>query len=591
MLAGAGNASAEAQDKGWQKPTEPGWKDDAVHKGWIISKIRHMTLEEKIGQMFTTYVYGSSADVPSSADVAKNRQEFGVDTPEQVVQKYHLGGVIYFTWSDNVQTPEQIAELSNGLQHAAMSERMPIPLLVSTDQEQGLVTRIGPPFTQFPGSMALGAARDPHYAYTAANITGQELQALGINQNNAPDSDVNVNPANPVIGVRSFGSDPNLVAALASAQVAGYQDANVAATAKHFPGHGDTDTDSHTGLPVITHTLDQLNSIDLPPFKADIEKGVDVIMSAHIVVRALDNSGRPATLSEPILTGLLRNKLGFDGVIETDSLQMAAVNQMFGPDRVPVEAIKAGADMLLMPVNLQQAITAVENAVKSGEISEKRIDESVYRILRLKYKRGLFANPYVDVSRVSSVVGAPEHLQAADDITNKTITLLRNDDNVLPLATNSGKKVLVTGYGVTTTSTLAAELSKHGVTTTTLQTGASPDDATIASAVSQAQQSDVVVVSSYNAASFPQQQKLVKALTDTGKPVIVVAVRNPYDIAYEPTVKAFLATYSYSPVSLKAAANVIFGEVNPTGKLPVDISSAEDPSQVLYPFGFGLSYR
>jgi beta-N-acetylhexosaminidase len=313
-------------------------------------------------------------------------------------------------------------------------------------------------------------------------------------------------------------------------------------------------------------------------------------MSAHIVVPALDNSGRPATLSEPILTGLLRNKLGFDGVIETDSLQMAAVNQMFGPDRVPVEAIKAGADMLLMPVNLQQAITAVENAVKSGEISEKRIDESGYRILRLKYERGLFANPYVDVSKVSSVVGAPEHVQAADDITNKTITLLRNDDNMLPLAPNSGKKVLVTGYGVTTTSTLAAELARHGVATTTLQTGASPDDKTIAATVSQAQQYDIVVVSSYNAASYPQQQKLVKALTDTGKPVIVVAVRNPYDIAYEPTAKAVLATYSYSPVSLKAAANVIFGEGNPTGKLPVDIPSADDPSQVLYPFGFGLSY-
>ncbi|CAM3753042.1 glycoside hydrolase family 3 protein [Alicyclobacillus pomorum] len=592
LWTGLGNAVAQASTNSqrWQDPNKTGWKDDAAHRGWIESKIRHMTLVEKIGQMFITYAYGDSASTTNPQDVAANQKEFGVDNGAQLVQKYHLGGVIYFSWSDNLSNPTQIANLSNGLQRAAMSERLPIPLLVPTDQEQGLVTRIGPPATQFPGNMALGAARNPEYAYDAAHITGTELRAMGIHQDNAPDTDVNVNPANPVIGVRSFGSNPDLVALLGSAAVQGYQDAGVAATAKHFPGHGDTDTDSHTGLPIITHTLDQLNNIDLPPFKAAIQSGVDVIMSAHIVVPALDNSGRPATLSKPILTGLLRDKLGYDGVIETDSLQMQGVRALFGDDRVPVEAIQAGADLLLMPEDLNLAITSVENAVKSGEISEKRIDQSVYRILRLKYKLGLFQNPYVDTSAVGKIVGTPQNLQIADAITNQTITLLKDDDHLLPLQPNSGKKVLVTGYGVNTANTLARSVGQYGVITSAYATGSSPDDITIHSVVQQAQQNDVVVVSTYNAASYLQQQKLVQALEATGKPVIVVAVGNPYDIAYLPGVKDYLATYSDSPVSLKAVARVVFGIVNPSGKLPVDIPAASDANATLYPFGFGMSY-
>ncbi len=593
LWTGLGNAPAQTStnSKGWQDPTKTGGKDDVAHRGWIENKIRNMTLAEKVGQMFITYAYGESATTTKLQYVAANQKEFGVDNGAQLVQKYHLGGVIYFSWNDNLSNPTQIANLSNGLQRAAMSERLPIPLLLSTDQEQGLVTRIGPPATLFPGNMALGAAHNPEYAYDAAHITGTELRAMGINQDNAPDTDVNVNPANPVIGVRSFGSHPDLVAALGSAAVQGYQDAGVAVTAKHFPGHGDTDADSHTGLPVITHTLDQLNNIDLPPFKAAVQSGVDVIMSAHIVVPALDNTGRPATLSKPILTGLLRDKLGYDGVIETDSLQMQGVREMFGDDRVPVEAIKAGADLLLMPQDLNLAITSVENAVKSGEISENRIDQSVYRLLRLKYKLGLFQNPYVDSSAVGKIVGTPQNLRTADAITNKTITLLKDDHHTLPLQPNSGKKVLVTGYGVSATNTLAQAVGQYGVTTNAYPTGSSPDDITIHSVVQQATHSDVVVVSSYNAGSYSQQQKLFRDLVATGKPVIVVAVGNPYDIAYLPGVKDYLATYGYSPVSLNAVARVVFGSVNPSGKLPVDIPSASNANTILYPLGFGLSYE
>ena len=216
--------------------------------------IKRMTLQEKVGQLFVTYAYGQTADTTDPADVAHNEQELGVANGKELIEKYHLGGVIYFAWSNNVANPQQIAGLSNGLQRVATSQRAGIPLLISTDQEQGVVTRVGPPATQLPGNMALGAGRSVPNAYDAAQITGKELRAIGINQDFAPDSDVNVNAANPVIGVRSFGSDPSLVSDLVSASVDGYQSANVAATAKHFPGHGDTATDSHYGVPIINHT-------------------------------------------------------------------------------------------------------------------------------------------------------------------------------------------------------------------------------------------------------------------------------------------------------------------------------------------------
>jgi beta-N-acetylhexosaminidase len=558
--------------------------------GWIVSKIAHMTLPEKVGQLFVTYAYGSSAGTTTPSDVAANQAAYGVSTPAEVVQKYHLGGVIYFNWSNNANEPHQIAELSNGLQRAAAAERTHIPLLISTDQEQGIVARVGPPATQFPGNMALGAGRSTDNAYTAASITGQELRAIGINEDFAPVSDVNVNARNPVIGVRSFGSDPSLVAGMASREVDGYQQADVAATAKHFPGHGDTDVDSHTGIPVITHTREQWQQIDLPPFQADIAHHIDAIMTAHIQVPALDPSGDPATLSHPIITGILRDQLHYDGVVITDSLGMQGVRDKYGDDRVPVLALKAGVDMLLMPPNMDLAYNAVLQAVRDGELSERRINQSVYRVLRLKYERGLFADPYVDASRVDDVVGTPSHLDTAQQITDGTVTLVKNDAGTLPLAKNSGSHVLVTGWGAHTTQQLAADLSGRGVAADRYTTGANPSQATIDEAVARAESHDLTVVTTQSAWKDAQQVRLVEALIGTGKPVVVVAVRDPYDIAYFPDAATYLATYSYTDVSLESLARVLFDEVAPTGKLPVMIPVAGTQDQPLYPFGYGLSY-
>ena len=566
--------------------------DDHGRRGPIAQALRRMSLEEKVGQLFVQNVYGSDATTPDS----RNIPLYGVASPAEVVKKYHLGGIIYFAWTDSVKDPQQITGLSNGLQQAARESGAHIPLLIGTDQEQGVVTRIGPPATQFPGSMALGAGRSASDARTAAAITGQELKAMGITTDYAPDADVNVNPLNPVIGTRSFSSHADLVSKMVTAQVQGYQqDGRISATAKHFPGHGDTATDSHTGLPVITHTRQQWEAIDAPPFKAAIKAGVDEIMTAHLLVPALDPSGDPATLSKPILTGILRDQLHYKGVITTDSLAMQGVRDKYGDAEVAVRAILAGADQLLMSPAMDDAYNAVLGAVRSGRISERRLDESVSRILTLKWKRGVITHSWTDPTKVSSVVGTPEHLAAAAAVTDRTGTLVANDDKTLPYAPG-GKKVLVTGYGVGTTRTLADGLARRGATTQVVQTGSAPSDAAIASAVAAAADKDAVVVTTMKAwdtsVTDPRggQQKLVQQLLVTGKPVIVIAVRDPYDIAYLPGVRTYLATYSYSPVAIESAVRLITGEVSPSGKLPVDIPVKGDPQTVLFPFGHGLTY-
>lgn len=562
--------------------------------GWVTSALARMTLEEKVGQLFVQNVYGSDANTPD----ARNIPLYGVATPAEVVRKYHLGGVIYFAWTDSVQNPAQIVRLSNGLQDAALGQdsKVDIPLQIAIDQEGGVVTRIGPPATQFPGAMALGAGRSPEDARRAAAITGEELEAMGVNTNFAPVADVNVNALNPVIGTRSFSSNPALAAEMVGAQVQGYQDdAGISSSAKHFPGHGDTATDSHVAFPIITHTREQWESMDAPPFKAAIDRGIDMIMTAHLAFPALDDSGDPATLSKPIMTGVLREQLGFTGVIVTDSLGMQGVRDKYGDAEVPIRALEAGVDQMLMSPAMDEAYGAVIEAVRSGRISHADLNAKVRRVLELKHKRGLVAEPFADPAAVSTSVGTDENLAEADAITDRTTTLVKNAAGTLPLSP-AGKQVLVTGYGVSTTGTIADGLAAEGATTTVKQTGTSPTDAQVADAVAAASGKHAVVVTTMKAWDTSVtdkrggQQKLVRQLLATGVPVIVVATRDPYDIAYFDDAPTYLATYSYSPVAVESVVRAITGAVNPGGTLPVDIPAAGDPATVLYPYGHGLSY-
>ena len=569
----------------------------------LLRLLRSMSLEDKAAQLFVVQVFGTSADTADPAAVAANRKLYGVDNAEQVMARYRPGGFIYY--GENVTDPPQLAAFSNGIQRAAMAQPHHVPATIATDQEGGIVARVLPPATQSPGAMALAAGRRTGDARALARITGRELRAIGVNQDYAPDADVNVNPANPVIGVRSFGSDPSLVASMATAQIGGYRSAGVTPTAKHFPGHGDTTTDSHTGVPQIDHTREEWERLDLPPFRAAIAEGVDSIMTAHIVVPSLDPAGDPATLSRPILTGILRERLGYRGLVVTDALDMQGVRDKYGDERVPVLALTAGVDVLLKPpadaagngVFARQR-AAVVAAVRSGELPESRIDASVYRILEVKQRRGLFRDPYADPAKIGDVVGTPAHRATAQRATDRTTTLVKNDAGILPLKPGP-RDVLVTGWGAGTTTAFGAEINRRGGTATVRETGLSPGQAQIDQAVAAARDQDLDVAVTNRAWDVktepghngPGQKNLVDALTATGKPVVVIAVRDPYDIAWFPQATTYLATYSYTAEALRSAAGTLYGELNPAGRLPVTIPEQDKPGTALYPFGHGLSYR
>ena len=595
VLAGAAAPAHGASESG-------GRGHGGGERRWVSSTLRRMSLEEKIGQLFVQHVYGADADTPDERNVPL----YGVSTAAEVVRKYHLGGVCYFEWTDNIADPDQITALSNGLQKAALGRRRSggrarrrdraarVPLTISIDQEMGAVTRIGEPATQFPGAMALGAGRSARDARRAAEITGRELRAMGISTDFAPVCDVNVNPLNPVIGTRSFSSDPTLASTFAAAQVDGFQrDARISSAAKHFPGHGDTDVDSHVGFPIITHTKAEWRRLDAPPFKAAIASGIDTIMTAHLSMPAIDDSGDPATLSRTIVTGLLREELGYDGVVVTDSLRMDGVREEYDDGEVAVRALTAGVDQLLMTPAMDEALAAVRAAVEDGTISRRSLDAKVRRVLTMKYRRGLVDRPFADPRKVDSVVGARRHRAVADAVTDRTTTLVKDDADALPLAPK-GTTVLLTGYGEDTLASLATSFTDAGARTSTTVTGEAPTADEIATAVAAAKKADTVLVTTMKAGDTATdakggQAKLVEGLLETDATVVVLAVRDPYDIAEFPDAPTYLATYSDGDVAMEAAARVLLGEVPPRGKLPVDIPDADDPDTILYPFGHGLT--
>ncbi|MBK1785098.1 glycoside hydrolase family 3 protein [Prauserella cavernicola] len=568
---------------------------DEQARSWAEQTLAELTLEQKVGQLFVADVFGKSADETHPS----NQEKYGVDTPAEVVQRYQVGGVIYFNnaGTDNVDDPAQVARFSNGLQRAALSAEPNIPLVISVDQEGGRVTRIGDPATEYPSAMALGAGRDAGDARDAAAISGVELRSMGIAQDFAPDADVNSNPLNPVIGSRSFSSDPALAGEFVAAQVDGYQNGagpteSVSAAAKHFPGHGDAATDSHTSLPQIDRTEQEWRETDLPPFKAAIDAGIDSIMTAHITVPSLDPSGNPATLSQPIIGGLLREELGYDGVVVTDSLQMQGVRELHPDDEIPVLAIEAGVDQMLMPPDLDVAINGVLDAVRSGRLSEERIDQSVRRILELKEKRGIVEQPYADEEAVDLVVGTPDNLARVQEVTDKTTTVLRNDAGTLPL--RDPGNVLVTGWNRPDYPGYPAEpvdalADAIGPFATPLATGSEPDPSTIDSAVSAATSADTVIVLTNGLRDDEGQRALVEELVATGKPVVAVSVQEPYDPGYA-DVPTWVATYDWRSVTMSSLAKVLLGEQPPQGTLPVTIPAGDDTGTVLYPFGHGISW-
>jgi len=439
----------------------------------------------------------------------------------------------------------------------------------------------------FPSNMALGAAGSPSLAEKAAYINGRELRALGIQVDFAPVVDVNSNPQNPVIGIRSFGQNPAEVATLGAAAVRGYLKAGIIPVAKHFPGHGDTKTDSHKQLPVIDRPLAAWEKIDLPPFKAAIAAGVPAIMSAHIVMTALDPDF-PATLSSAVLGGVLRRELGFQGVIVTDSLDMGAIANTYTIPKAALRAFLAGCDLLLIgKKNLPESYAAVLAAVRDGRISQKRLDQSVRRILELKERAGLFGKPFSNPRSWKSV-GAPASRQLAEKIAEKSITLLSNHGGLLPLKLSKSEPLAVlinrADRFAPDVDAFGGTLARHHRGTELFQFLPWPSAKDSDGLAKRAAGAGVIIFGAYKDGGLDDklQVELYNRLRALKKPIIVVSLMDPYDLKDFPGAAAQICIYGITPASMKALAKVLFGAAVPGGRLPVNIPG-------LFKMGSGLS--
>ena len=391
----------------------------------IDTMIAEMTIEEKVGQLIMVGFEGTQAN----------------ETVETYIRERFVGGVVLF--SRNIQSPQQTAELTNQLQRLAEGTPHQIPLFIGIDQEGGWVIRLKEGATVLPGNMALGATDSTELAERAGEVTALELAAVGVNLNFAPVMDVNNNPDNPVIDRRSFGESPELVSRLGIPYIRGLQHNGVLATAKHFPGHGDTTVDSHFDLPTVNHDLERIHALELHPFRAAIDADVAAIMTAHIVYPAFDPD-RPATLSPTILTDLLRKELGFDGLLITDDMEMKAIDDRYRSGEAAVMAVEAGADIVMVlwsPTKQLEVFNALLSAVKSGRISQTRLNQSVERIL--KSKAAAFDRRFVDPDTVGGTVGTDAHQQLAQTIASQAITVVGNRDNILPLKLEPETSVLI----------------------------------------------------------------------------------------------------------------------------------------------------
>ncbi|AIY04446.1 glycoside hydrolase family protein [Planococcus sp. PAMC 21323] len=552
----------------------------------IDRAIEKMTMEEKVGQMLMP-------------DFRKwNGQNVTTLLPEieQLVKEYHLGGVILFR--ENVVTTEQTTKLVDDYQQAAEKHN----LLMTIDQEGGIVTRLQSG-TDMPGNMALGATRSTEITENVGRAIGEELSALGINMNFAPSFDINNNPDNPVIGVRSFGEKPELVADLGVAYTKGLQQTGTAATAKHFPGHGDTAVDSHLGLPSVPYDLERLKAVELYPFQKAMEANIDAIMTAHVTFPKIDDTkvisqkdgteiNLPATLSYKVLTELMREDMGYEGVIFTDALNMQAIADHFGPVDAVIRAVNAGTDIVLMPVGLEQVAAGLYEAVRSGEISQERIDASATRILSLKMKRGILKeeSPVSLAEKTANalqVVGSEQHKQIEKQAAEKSITLVKNE-GVLPLAPTPEELLVVVGNS--SSAELYKEIKARHEQTVWIE-ATKPLTASQLETLNTAQAVIVGTSTSSLSQRSPgsDQMKLInQVIAESQAPVVGVAIRNPYDIMAYPEIDAYLTQYSFRTASYKAMAATIMGELNPTGKLPVTIPNLA--GEVFYEYGHSVSY-
>jgi len=574
---------------------------------WAEKTLRKLSVEEKVGQLFMIWCRASFLNVesPEYLDLRMAMRKYRVGSFAMTV---HVDGPFLLR-----SEPYEAAELLNRLQKDSK-----LPLLFAADFERGVATRLMGS-TNFPHAMAFGADGKLEDAEAFGRITAQEARAVGVHWNFFPDADVNSNPANPIINTRSFGEDPKQVGDLVSAYIKGAHEGGMLTTVKHFPGHGDTATDSHLGVASVNVDRAHLDSIELPPFKQAIGAGVDSVMVAHVTVPALDSDpNHVATISTNVVSDLLEKQMGFKGIIVTDALDMAGLTHLFANDigRAAVEAFKAGNDLLIIPADLPASYEAMVRAVSSGEISRERLDRSVLKILKTKAALGLHESRTVDPKAIGSTVGKPQDLAFGQQVADSAITLVRENGKMLPLkskgTTNAGLPYMTREE---THNDVVAVLFSDDVRT---ESGRAfgrefrariPDsrviyvDPRVASGMSEEVLKAVDVAQTVVAAVYviPTAGKvgnsvamadatgalLQQVLDRAGQKTAVVAMGNPYLASDFPKIENYMCTFSNAAVSEVAAVKALFGEIPIHGHLPVSIpnvaqrgSGLERPAQV-----------
>ena len=544
---------------------------------WVDSTLASMTPEEKVGQLFI-------ADLVA---VYSNRQSPNFLLADDFVRRYHVGGFVLAGG-----TVSDIALMTNALQRESK-----IPLIINADLEGGLWFNhpyiwqrgrapelprfVGGGGTPLPSCMAIGATGNARFAYEFGKITAQEARAVGIQWTNSPVSDVNSNPHNPIINTRSFGENPADVARMVEAYVKGAQDQHVIATLKHFPGHGDTEEDTHMKLPMLPFDRARLDSVEFVPFKAGINAGAKAVMTAHIALPAIDPQKRPSTLSPIIITDFLRGKLGFDGIVVTDGMTMQGVTDHYSPAEAAVMAIEAGVDAILVPADFAQAYEGVLAALKSGRLSQARVDQSVRKILAAKAWVGLDHERFVNVEDIANVVAPPESEAIADSMFAASITLLRNAENIIPLSSKSRVHIVTVTddpanqMGEALAGTLQGQV--QSVTLSHLWNDLSRE--AISKTEAEMRSADVVIVGIYlSVGSWKGElgfsgdlQKFFDSLDGMHKPVVAIAFGDPYVLGKIPVTDGVIAAYTGLRKSEEAVGKALTGASEVTGKLPVTI--------------------
>lgn len=550
-------------------------KIDKTGEDWVEKTLKSLTLREKIGQMIVTGVLGDYKNV--------NGEKFA-EVRKQILEN-KVGGFVFYR-GDVLE----LAALTNEMQSIAK-----IPLFMAADFERGLPMQIRSG-TSFTHNMGIAAAGNPNDSYRKGQIIAEEMRAIGINWLYGPVSDVANNPDNSMVNVRSYGENPGKTAEFVAAEVRGLREGGVLSTAKHFPGHGDTPMDSHINTPTINISRERFEATELAPFRAAIAAGLDSLMTAHIALPNITGDNIPASLSPKINVDLIRNELKFDGIITTDSLGMGAITKNFPGTEGTLRAIKAGADIALLPPNPKTAIDAIEQAVLKGEIPEKQIDDSVRRLLRIKYRIGLVNKHSVDLNKVGQIIEKTENVKFANDLAERSITLFRNDNKILPLSAKQLQNTLfIIAAGdddADQGNVFKAAVEQRVKTARVVKVDKRTTSAEYEQLLNDVKNAETVVVAPFvkraalkGTIELPEAEAaFIRQVISAKKEVAIVAFGSPYQLKQFPEAKCYLAAWAVEDVAQTAGVRAIFGETTINGRSPVSLPN-------LFKIGDGLQIK